>query len=245
MGILKQILDQPGKKLGILVDPEKTNTADQIRLFTEKVNLLKPAFILVGGSTVSKREMDNCIQNLKQYTTSKLVIFPGSHQQVNEHADGILFLSLISGRNPDYLIGHQVESACLVRELKLEAIPTGYILIEGGAVSAVSYISQTSPIPADQYSIAIKTAIAGELLGLQSIFLDAGSGAKHSVSPEMIRQVKKNITVPLIVGGGIKSISGIESCFDAGADLVVIGNKIEDDIDFLLDLVNLYGEKTN
>lgn len=233
------LLNQPGKKIAILVDPEKTNTEAQILTFAEKVNLLKPALVLVGGSTVSSAQMDRCLNSLKKHVTSKLVIFPGSHQQINSQADGILFLSLISGRNPDFLIGHQIESAHLLKEMEIETIPTGYILIDGGTVSAVSYISQTTPIPHHQNTIVTNTAIAGEMLGLKCIFLDAGSGALHHVSAEMIRNVKNNITVPLLVGGGITTIADVEMCFEAGADLVVIGNKIESDIDFLLDLITI------
>lgn len=230
------ILKNSKRKIAILIDPEKTKEQDQIDALAEKVNILKPTFLFVGGSTVTKDDLHKCIDNLKAKTDIPIILFPGSHQQISENADGILFLSLISGRNPDFLIGHQVESAHLLKEMDLEIIPTGYVLIDGGKPTAVNYISQTTPIPADQLQIASQTSIAGEMLGLKTIFLDAGSGAQQTVSKEMISAVRSAINVPLIIGGGIKSITDIDYAFEAGADLVVIGNQVEADIDFLLDI---------
>lgn len=230
------ILKNGKRKIAILIDPEKTKEQDQIDALAEKVNILKPTFLFVGGSTVTKDDLHKCIDNLKAKTDIPIILFPGSHQQISENADGILFLSLISGRNPDFLIGHQVESAHLLKEMDLEIIPTGYVLIDGGKPTAVTYISQTTPIPADQPQIASQTSIAGEMLGLKTIFLDAGSGAQQTVSKEMISAVRSAINVPLIIGGGIKSITDIDYAFEAGADLVVIGNQVEADIDFLLDI---------
>ncbi len=230
------ILKNGKRKIAILIDPEKTKEQDQIDALAEKVNILKPTFLFVGGSTVTKDDLHKCIDNLKAKTDIPIILFPGSHQQISENADGILFLSLISGRNPDFLIGHQVESAHLLKEMDLEIIPTGYVLIDGGKPTAVTYISQTTPIPADQLQIASQTSIAGEMLGLKTIFLDAGSGAQQTVSKEMISAVRSAISVPLIIGGGIKSITDIDYAFEAGADLVVIGNQVEADIDFLLDI---------
>ena len=230
------ILKNGKRKIAILIDPEKTKEQDQIDALAEKVNILKPTFLFVGGSTVTKDDLHKCIDNLKAKTDIPIILFPGSHQQISENADGILFLSLISGRNPDFLIGHQVESAHLLKEMDLEIIPTGYVLIDGGKPTAVNYISQTTPIPADQLQIASQTSIAGEMLGLKTIFLDAGSGAKQTVSKEMISAVRSAINVPLIIGCGIKSINDIDYAFEAGADLVVIGNQVEADIDFLLDI---------
>ena len=230
------ILKNGKRKIAILIDPDKTKEQDQIDALAEKVNILKPTFLFVGGSTVTKDDLHKCIDNLKAKTDIPIILFPGSHQQISENADGILFLSLISGRNPDFLIGHQVESAHLLKEMDLEIIPTGYVLIDGGKPTAVTYISQTTPIPADQLQIASQTSIAGEMLGLKTIFLDAGSGAQQTVSKEMISAVRSAISVPLIIGGGIKSITDIDYAFEAGADLVVIGNQVEADIDFLLDI---------
>lgn len=233
---ISDILNKDSRNVAILIDPEKTNQPSQLKSLVEKIELIKPEFIFVGGSTVSVQDMETCLQLIKANTTIPVVLFPGSHHQISPLADGILFLSLISGRNPDYLIGHQIESAHLLKEMDIEVIPTGYLLIDGGTTSAVAYVSQTTPIPRDQEGITVKTAIAGELLGMKALFLDAGSGANFPVPPKMIKSVKEKTEIPLIVGGGLKSIEEIENTFEAGANLVVIGNKIEDNIDFLLDI---------
>lgn len=230
------ILQSKRKKLAILIDPDKTNRVEELTDLVKKIEFVKPAFIFVGGSTVDQNDFSNCISTLKELTNIPVVIFPGGHQQLSEKADGILFLSLISGRNPDYLIGHQVQSAHRLKKMAIETIPTGYLLIDGGNHSSVAYVSQTTPIPRNQNSIAVNTAIAGETLGFSAIFMDAGSGANHPVPVEMIKDVKNNISVPLIIGGGMTSTEQIGSAFEAGADVVVIGNKIEQEIDFLLDL---------
>lgn len=233
------ILNNKQKKLAVLIDPDKNQNEQNLGSLLIKIQSLNPAFIFVGGSTVDSLTFNTCIERIKKTCKIPLVIFPGSHNQIHPDADGILFLSLISGRNPDYLIGHHVESAHLLKKMEIEVIPTGYLLIDGGKNSSVQYVSQTTPIPADQENIAVKTAIAGELLGMQTIFLDAGSGALNQVPMNMIREVRKNTTLPLIVGGGIKTIEQVNRAFDSGADLVVIGNKIEEDINFLLDLVQI------
>jgi len=238
MSRIGKFLSDPSKKLAILIDPEKMHSEQLLLPLIEKIRILNPHFIFVGGSTVSEAEFSACLSILKANTKIPLIIFPGSQTQVSSKADAILFLSLISGRNPDYLIGHQIKSAHIIREVNLEAIPTGYILIDGEKNSSVAYVSQTTPIPNDQISIAVKTAIAGEMLGLKAIFMDAGSGANKAISDEMIQSVKAQISLPLIIGGGIKTVEGVENAFAAGADVVVIGNKIEEDIDFLLDLKN-------
>ena len=226
------------KKLAILIDPEKMHTEALLLPLVEKVNILQPHLVFVGGSTVTEAELVSCLEILKKNTEIPLIIFPGSQTQVSDKADAILFLSLISGRNPDYLIGHQVKSAHIIKQLNLESVPTGYILIDGEKNSSVAYVSQTTPIPNDQTSIAVKTAIAGELLGLQTIFMDAGSGANKAIPAEMISAVKSAVSLPLIIGGGIKTVEAVEDAFNAGADVVVVGNKIEEDINFLLDLRN-------
>ncbi len=233
---LHDILKRKDKKIAILVDPDKVNSANELDPLIKKIQALESAFIFVGGSTVDPKDFEACVSTIKQKCDIPVILFPGSSQQISEKADGILFLSLISGRNPDFLIGHQVESAHLLKHMDIEVIPTGYILIDGGKTSAVSYVSQTTPIPADQITIAVNTAIAGEMLGLKAIFMDAGSGAKMPVSKEMIEAVKQNINIPLIIGGGIKTIEDIEVSLGAGADLIVIGNRIEEDTNFLLDI---------
>lgn len=236
---ISQLLKNGHKKIAILIDPDKNNSAETLLPLIEKINVLNPSFIFIGGSTVDQTDFKNCISVLKRNTAIPLVIFPGSHLQIDEQADAILFLSLVSGRNPDFLIGHQVEAAPILKNLNLEIIPTAYMLIDGGKNSSVAYVSQTSPIPRDQNSIAVNTAIAGELMGMKTVFMDAGSGAIHSISPQMIADVKENINIPLIIGGGLKSIDEVETVLNAGADIAVIGNRIEENIDFLLDLMSI------
>ncbi|MEZ4922651.1 MAG: geranylgeranylglyceryl/heptaprenylglyceryl phosphate synthase [Crocinitomicaceae bacterium] len=237
MNSIQEILENGDRKLAILIDPDKTKAHSELENLLEKIKALKPTFIFVGGSTVDAQDIDQCIAFIKKHTAIPVVIFPGSHQQVNEKADAILFLSLLSGRNPDYLIGHQVESAHLLKKMQLETISTAYLLIDGGKNSSVAYVSQTSPIPSDQEGIAIKTAIAGEMLGFKCVFMDAGSGAINPVPVKMIKAVRSNIQLPIIIGGGIRSIEELDHAYEAGANLVVIGNKIEEDSDFLLDLI--------
>lgn len=234
-----KILNNQAKKIAILIDPDKVNSTDELIQLIAKINFINPTFIFVGGSTVEVDDFQNSVKIIKKHSEIPLILFPGAHHQVSGDADGILFLSLISGRNPDFLIGHQIESAHVLKKMNIEVIPTGYVLIDGGKTSTVSYVSQTTPIPSDQINIAVKTVIAGEMLGLKSIFLDAGSGAKNPISPQMIQSIRSNTKLPLIIGGGIKTKEQIEAAYNAGADLVVIGNRIEEDTDFLLDINEL------
>ncbi len=231
-------LKNNNKKIAILIDPDKSQTESQKNSFLKNIQFLNPDFVFIGGSTVNQSDFNQCIEFYKSQIDCPIIIFPGSQNQIHQKADAILFLSLISGRNPDFLIGHQIDAAPVIKKLEIESISTGYMLIDGGKNSSVSYVSQTSPIPIDQINIAVNTAIAGEMLGMKTIFMDAGSGALHSVPIEMIKRVKNNISIPLIIGGGIKSIQQIKETFEAGADIVVIGNKIEDDVDFLLDIAS-------
>lgn len=240
---LIEILNDKRQKVAILVDPDKMNLQDDLKPLLTKIKQLRPDFILIGGSTVLIEDFENCIRIVKHHVNIPILLFPGSSSQISDLADGILFLTLISGRNPDFLIGHQIESAPLIKKMKLETIPTGYLLIDGGRTSSVAYVSQTTPIPNDQVSIAVNTSIAGEMLGLKALFLDAGSGAINPVSAKMIKAVKENTNLPLIVGGGIKTISQIEIALEAGADLVVIGNKVEEDENFLFDIKTLISSK--
>ena len=236
---LNQYIQKGKKQLAVLIDPDKSKNKTQLIDLIKKINILKPNFIFVGGSTVDVVDFKNCIQIIKSNTKTPVIIFPGSHLQVDEQADAILFLSLISGRNPDFLIGHQIEAAPRLKQSKIDIIPTAYLLIDGGKMSSVAYVSQTTPIPADQNIIAKNTALAGELMGMKCVFMDAGSGAVNPVPPKMIKTVSQTINLPLIIGGGLKTINDIELAYKAGADVVVIGNKIEEDINFILDLKNL------
>lgn len=240
---MKPILEQLKKKnqIAVLIDPEKCQSISALHELIHKVNVSSVDFIFVGGSTVTEKEFERTVSELRKLAKAPIVIFPGSSDQISPKADAILFLSLLSGRNPDFLIGHHVQSAHKVIASKLEVIPTSYLLIDGGTKSAVAYVSQTTPIPRDNVSIARNTALAGKLQGKQVTFLDAGSGAINAVPTDLIKVIAE-IDLPLIVGGGVSSVDEIKEMHHAGANVVVIGNKIEQDIDFLLDLKH-YQEK--
>lgn len=217
---------KPGnKKFGLLIDPENLNTEQLFGIITE-ANNAEVDYILLGGSLLSK-SIEPSAKFIKDNTSLPLILFPGNIMQISEHADGILLLSMISGRNPDLLIGNHILAAKRLRESNLEIIPTGYILIEGGNTSAVEYISNTKPIPSEQMEIIVSTAIAGELLGHKIIYLESGSGATNSLHSKTIQEVKSHITLPLIVGGGLKEPSDIKRVSEAGADMVIVGNAIE------------------
>lgn len=219
------------KLLAILLDPDKIvwETLDDL---ISKINQSPATHVFVGGSLVETNNLDELITQLKENTHLPIVLFPGNPSQISDKADGILFLSLISGRNPDYLIEHQVQAAPILKKTNLEIISTGYILIESESETAVSRVSQTQPLDRNNPELALATAQAGEMLGKKLIYLEAGSGAKLSVPLEMIQLVSQNIKIPLIVGGGIRNQKGIQDAYDSGADLVVIGTAFEDDLDF-------------
>lgn len=216
-----------GKKvLALLIDPDKHSTDSLLHIVAIANTAPQPDLILVGGSIVFNG-IEETIKTIKTHTKIPVFIFPGNAFQVAKNADGILLLSLISGRNPEFLIGNHVLSAPLIKKHKLEVIPTGYMLINSGTDTSVLYMSNTSPIPYKKNDIAIATALAGEQLGLKMIYLEAGSGAEKPVSNEMITAVKENISIPIIVGGGIKTKSQLEQVLNAGADMVVIGSAAE------------------
>mgnify|MGYP001070963856 FL=1 len=223
--------------IAILIDPDKFSSKDKLSTYLDKVSFANPDIVFIGGSTVSKIDFQNCVELSKEKIKAPIVIFPGASHQLSEHADAILFLSLISGRNSDYLIGHHIAAVSELENMSLQIIPTSYMLIDGGKKSSVEYVSNTNPIPKDAFSIARKTALAGKYLGHKILYADAGSGAKENISKEMIKLLSATNS-PLIIGGGIRSIEQIRDAHQAGAKLVVIGNKIEEDIDFLLDIKN-------
>lgn len=228
-GILTQIKAKKaaGKKsFAVLIDPDKT-ALDQLGQLAALAVEAGVDYFFVGGSLVVDNQVDDCIQRLKSRSSIPVILFPGAPSQVSKYADGLLFLSLISGRNPELLIGQHVLSAPMIKRSGLEIIPTGYMVIDGGAPTAVSYISNAAPIPADKKDIAMCTAMAGEMLGLQVIYMDAGSGARQPIGENMIAQVAQNITAPLIVGGGITTAEKAIADCQAGADIIVIGNAIE------------------
>ena len=225
------------KGIAVLVDPDKFKTKESLADFLIKIKLAEPDFIFVGGSSVAKSDFDQCVEMAKKMLSIPLVLFPGAAHHISNNADALLFLSLISGRNPDFLIGQHVEAIDELEQMNIETIPTSYLLIDGGKMSSVQYVSGTQPIPQDEYSIARKTALAGKYLGHKLIYADAGSGAIRPISCEMIKALS-TVKSPLIVGGGLNSIKRVKAAHNSGANLVVIGNKLEEDVDFLLDLKN-------
>jgi len=219
------------KLLAILLDPDKI-VWENLDHLLQKINQSPATHIFVGGSTVQSTILDDLIAQLKHKTNLPVVLFPGDPSQISPRADAILFLSLLSGRNPDYLIEYQVQAAPILKKTKLEVISTGYILIESGSETAVARVSKTKPLNRDNFDLALATAQAGEMLGNQLIYLEAGSGAKKAVPLKMITLIAQNTNIPIIVGGGIVNLHGIENAYHAGADLVVIGTAFENDSAF-------------
>ena len=217
--------------LAILLDPDKIDL-NSTEVLIQKIIQSPATHIFIGGSLVKTNILDELIIKIKQNCALPIVLFPGNPSQISNRADAILFLSLISGRNPDFLIEHQVKAAPILKQTQLEIISTGYILIESGTETAVKRVSKTMPIDRNNSDLALATAQAGEMLGNKLIYLEAGSGAKQAVPLEMIRKISQNIEIPLLVGGGIIDLQGIQKAYDSGADLVVIGTAFENDVDF-------------
>ncbi len=211
--------------LAILVDPDKFRV-EQAAEFLRSIPL-ETTHIFVGGSTVPNGLTEVLVSALKLYTSRPILIFPGDYSQITDAADGLLFLSLLSGRNPEYLIGQQVQAVSSLRSTSLEVISTGYLLIDGGIKSAVTHVTKTSAMPQDNIQLIVDTALAGALMGMKLIYLEAGSGAQTPVAPEIISEVKKVIGIPLIVGGGIRSETQKQEAYEAGADMVVMGTAFE------------------
>lgn len=217
--------EQNHKMVAVLLDPDKCKDRHIVSI----ISMLKsypPDFVFVGGSHTIL-STNSLIEILQEELSSKIVLFPGDASQFSDKADALLLLSLLSGRNPEYLIGQHVNSAIGIRASGVEVIPTAYILVEGGKTSAVEYMSNTRAIPRNKKDIAVSTAVAGELLGMHLTYLEAGSGAQLPVPTEMIQAVRHNLDMPLIVGGGIGTPEAMMAAFEAGADLVVIGNAFE------------------
>lgn len=240
LSILKN--KKKGKKLfAVLIDPDK--------FFPEVIreaNKSKVDFIFIGGSKVKNESFHRCVNAVRNLTNIPLVIFPGSREQISENADAILLLSLISGRNPDYLIGEHIRAAQQLKKSKLEIIPTGYILIGGGKKISTQMVTRTSPIKNSNKNLVVSTAIAGELLGMKMIYLEAGSGAKQILNTSVVNAVKKNILSPIIVGGGIDSPGKAVALCKSGADMIVAGNAIEKDVTLVSKIsmaINLFNSK--
>ena len=238
MNLYSSILEKKvkGKKLfAILVDPDKQKNS-VLLLIVQKANEANVDYFFVGGSLLTNDNLDECIKTIKNNSNIPVILFPGNAMQINKNADGILFLSLISGRNPELLIGKQVISAPILKQTSLEVISTGYMLIDSDKPTTASYMSNTLPIPRNKNGIATSTAIAGEYLGMKLIYMDGGSGAEKPIEIDMIKQVSNQINIPLIIGGGIcNAQKAIDNC-NAGADLIVVGNAIEKNADLILEI---------
>ncbi len=219
------------KLVAILLDPDKI-VWERLEDLIAKINNSPATHIFVGGSSFDGNNLDELLIQLKQKVTLPVLLFPGNPNQISAEADGILFLMLLSGRNPDYLIEHQIEAVPILEKTNLEIISTGYILIESGSETAVERVSKTKPLSRNNPNYVAQTAKAGELIGNKLMYLEAGSGAKKEVPTEMIKTVANKISIPLIVGGGIRSKKAMDDAFNNGADMVVIGTAFENDSNF-------------
>lgn len=234
-----QELRYSGKKaVALLIDPN--SIADE-RYFVDLMHVASSSeldFFFVGGSLAGHDQCKQCVQMIKYHTPNiPVILFPGQAIQIVDNADGILFLSLISGRNPEFLIGQQVAAAPFLDQSLLEVLPTGYMLVDGGGLTSVNYMSQTIPLPYDKPELAVATALAGTMLGLEYLFLDAGSGARRPVSKDIISAVRSRTSCPLIVGGGINTAAKAKAVWKAGADVVVIGNGAEKNPNLLIEVL--------
>ncbi len=232
--LLAQIINakQKGKKLlAVLLDPDKLEIL-QLKQIIIKINKSPVTHVFIGGSTVKNGQTEKIVTEVKKHTRLPIVLFPGDKSQITNIADGILFLSLLSGNNPEFLIEQQMQSVSVLKKTNLEIIPTGYILIDGGIITAVQKISKTKPIPQNQLELIVNTALVAQYLGKQLVYLEAGSGATDSIEIKNINAVSKAIKIPLIVGGGLRSWSAIKKAYKAGADLVVVGTAFENNESF-------------
>ena len=227
LDIIKEQRALKKKCIAVLLDPDDIRDDLHLIDLCKSISQAPVDYVLIGGSLLLDGETDQCIKVIKSLLNIPVVIFPGSPLQVNGKADALLFLSIISGRNPEMLIGHHVMSAPMIKKMNLETIGTGYLLVDCGRTTTAAYMSNTTPIPSHKPEIAAATAMAGEMLGLQAMYLDGGSGADHPVPIEMIQAVSENCALPLIVGGGITAPTDIAKAHQSGADIVVIGTAFE------------------
>lgn len=238
MHVYKQILEKiaEGKKLlAVLVDPGKFDQDHYLKTL-HAANEAHADILLFGSSLWNGSSYEEAIEQAKSICDIPCVLFPSNLMQISDNADGMLLLSLLSGRNPEFLIGRHVEASAYIKKTGVEVIPTAYILIDSGRHTSVHYMSQTIPIPADKTDIAVATALAGQLLGMKCIYLEAGSGARNCVPVNLIRSIKAEVDIPIIVGGGIRNTETAREIIKAGADIVVVGNIIEENTDILYDL---------
>jgi len=238
---LKYYKETQKKSFALLIDPDNVSELDCIKL----LHLAESAavdFLFIGGSLITGNNLGRIVEICKSNTQIPVVLFPGSSLHIDTEADAILFLSLISGRNPDFLIGQHILAAPILKRSRLEILPTGYMLVDTGKQTTVSFISNTTPIPYDKPDVAACIAMAGEMLGLQIIYMDGGSGAEKPISPQMISAVRKAVDTPLIVGGGINSPEKVQIALKAGADVIVVGNAIEKNSGLILKITQTIKE---
>lgn len=233
--VYSSVLNNETGTFALLIDPDKYNISD-IKGLAERAQNANVDIILLGGS-LTHVSIEKTLKIIRQYSSIPIILFPGNALQFTPSADAILFLSLISGRNPDFLIGNHVLVSQALHESGMEIIPTGYILIESGVVTSVQYMSNTMPIPRNKPDIVVATALAGQQLGLKSIYLEAGSGAQLPVPNGIISEVRKHIKLPIIVGGGLRTPQAVRDAREAGANMVVVGNALERDTSLLNELV--------
>lgn len=236
---LSQLRKSGKKAFAVLLDPDKINDLNALNRLLHLSIENKVDYFFVGGSLITDDSLHSLVTFIKENCRIPVILFPGSNLHISPAADGLLFLSLISGRNPELLIGQHVTAAPILKKSTLEILPTGYLLISNSLNTAVAYMSQTQPIPNTKPSIAACTAMAGEMLGLQHMYLDAGSGAPEPVSPKIILAVRRAVNTPLIVGGGIRSAETAQAALSAGADVVVVGNGIEKNPNLMIEVSNM------
>lgn len=234
---LEKVIDEKGAAYVVLIDPDRKNESS-LEARVESANQNDVDVLFVGGSLMMDGKCNDRVRRIKEVSTIPVVFFPGGVRQLNSHYDAMLFMSVISGRNPHYLIGEQTIAAPLVKDLGIETIPTGYMLLDGGAGSTVEFMSGTRPIPMNRSDVAVAHALAGQYLGMKLIYLEAGSGAKEPVSESLVRQVHEAVDVPLIVGGGIRTPEMAAERVKAGASIIVTGTVIEEDSTLTADFAN-------
>jgi putative glycerol-1-phosphate prenyltransferase len=236
LSYIKKSADSKQLLIAQLIDPDHIRDFDHLADIAKTAQNAGVGLFLFGGSLILKKQGFGMVEALKEMTTIPVVLFPSSPKDIDHHADAMLFLSLLSGRNPEYLIGHHVAAAGELRQSNLEIIPTGYLLVACGTATTAEYVSNTQPIPYNKPQIAASTALAGQMLGMQLIYLDGGSGADRPISPEMISEVRQWVKTPIIVGGGIKTASQAEELQNAGADVLIIGTAAEKNPGFIKEL---------
>ena len=224
---------QKNPGLAVLVDPDKFNP-ELIRLAGKKISCF-----LVGGSILENGSAEDCVRKIKELSDRPVILFPGDFTQLTARADGLLLLSLLSGRNPEYLIGQHVKASKKIHQLQLPCLPVGYLLLGKDHFSATQRVTGTNAIPFNDKSAILNTCLAAQQLGFKAIYLEAGSGASEAVPPNLIRLLKKHIHLPLLVGGGVCSAKQVRLLISAGADLVVVGNALEKNVSLILELISV------